>query len=80
MKQHCTSYCTHGGSCVLEKDHDGLHDSRYCQWTDEEAISKEEANEIFLLEAKFNGYEPLADFVIAATDMLENKLKELNEE
>lgn len=49
----CGSYCTHGGVCVLDGDHDGLHDSRYCKWSDSEAISKEQADELFDLEGTF---------------------------
>lgn len=40
----CETYCEHGGICELDKGHEGLHDSRYCQWTDNEAIGKEEAD------------------------------------
>jgi hypothetical protein len=42
----CSTYCSHGGVCTLSRGHDGLHDSRYCKWSDEEAISREEADEI----------------------------------
>lgn len=40
----CVSHCEHGGVCILDLGHKGIHDSEYCQWTDQEAISKEEAD------------------------------------
>lgn len=45
-EEHCNSYCSHGGVCELSRGHDGLHDSSYCEWSDEEAISREDADEI----------------------------------
>lgn len=42
----CETYCSHGGVCELERGHEGQHDSRYCQWTDDEALSRDEANEV----------------------------------
>ena len=39
----CDSYCEHGGICILDLGHDGLHDSQYCQW--ENGISRAEADE-----------------------------------
>jgi hypothetical protein len=44
----CDSNCEHGGVCILAYGHDGLHDSRYCQWDDEHALSPEEADEVYL--------------------------------
>ena len=44
MASSCWSYCTHGGVCELDAGHEGLHDSRYCTWTDDEAIDEEEAD------------------------------------
>lgn len=43
---NCESYCSHGGVCELEAGHEGLHDSRYCKWTDAESIPRAEANAI----------------------------------
>lgn len=40
----CESYCTHGGVCELEPGHSGSHDSRYCQWTDDQAVTRAEAD------------------------------------
>ena len=51
----CKTYCSHGGSCILKEDHEGLHDSEYCKWTDEESISKELANERILEKEPFLG-------------------------
>jgi hypothetical protein len=76
----CDSYCNHGGCCILPKNHIEKHDSRYCQWTDDEAISKEKANEIYLLEAKLQGEEELAEAIILLEDLLMDRLKELEEE
>lgn len=42
----CRSYCEHGGICELEAGHDGLHDSRYCQWDDDHALTEEEADAV----------------------------------
>lgn len=61
----CDSYCEHGGVCMREFGHDGLHDSKYCQWDDEHALSKEDAN------AVFRGKSPIAEAVIALTDVFE---------
>ena len=44
----CMSYCEHGGVCMLENGHKGLHDSRYCQWDDEHSLTKDEADEIMV--------------------------------
>jgi hypothetical protein len=75
----CNSYCTHGGVCILDKNHEGQHDSRYCQWTDEEAISKEKADELFLLEARFHGVENIAEFIIDENEILEEIMNRLEE-
>jgi len=40
----CGSYCEHGGVCILPAGHGGLHDSRFCQWDDEHALTEEEAD------------------------------------
>lgn len=44
--KYCKSYCSHGGVCVLEQGHKGKHDSRYCTWTDDEALTRAEADEV----------------------------------
>jgi hypothetical protein len=42
------SYCEHGGVCELPDGHDGLHDSGYCQWSDDEALTKDAADAILI--------------------------------
>jgi hypothetical protein len=42
----CGSYCEHGGICELPKGHEGLHDSRYCQWDDAHALTEWEADQV----------------------------------
>lgn len=44
----CGSYCEHGGICVLNRGHTGLHDSRYCQWDDAHALTEDEADNVLL--------------------------------
>ncbi len=67
------SYCPHGGVCVLDLNHEGKHNSKYCQWTDKEAISKEKANELFRLEAAYQDIPNLAEFIIAADRRTEDE-------
>lgn len=40
----CDTYCSHGGVCGLTPNHEGLHDSGYCTFTDSEAITRAEAD------------------------------------
>lgn len=42
----CKNYCSHGGICERDKGHEGLHDTGYCQWSDAESISYEEAQDL----------------------------------
>lgn len=49
----CESYCEHGGCCHLPRRHEGLHDSGYCQWDDDRALSKAEADAVY--ESKGGG-------------------------
>lgn len=42
----CGAYCSHGGICILSKGHEGKHDTDYCQWDDEESITRQEADAI----------------------------------
>jgi hypothetical protein len=44
MAKDCFTYCSHGGVCELSAGHEGLHDSGYCQWSDNDAISRAEAD------------------------------------
>ncbi len=58
----CRSYCSHGGVCALPPGHEPPHDSKYCRWTDEEALTKAEADEI--LAGKPGGAEYLQETAI----------------
>lgn len=58
MKGRCFSYCSHGGICVLDAEHEGLHDSGYCKWPDAQALTREAADA--LLAQKPGGTEVLA--------------------
>lgn len=60
----CRSYCQHGGVCELAAGHEGLHDSRYCTWTDAESIAKDHADAI--LASKPGGSE-----ILGIIDMME---------
>lgn len=61
MASYCESFCSHGGVCALEPGHDGLHDSRYCTWTDDEAIDREAADELLLDHPNGAGVKVLWD-------------------
>jgi hypothetical protein len=58
VKGRCYSYCSHGGICVLDAGHVGLHDSAYCKWPDAQALTREAADA--LLAQKPGGAEVLA--------------------
>jgi len=68
----CKSYCTHGGRCVLRAGHDGKHDSRYCQWTDAEALTRGQADAVLRQTAAGEDFleilQPLADVIEDALD------------
>lgn len=72
MSVLCGSYCSHGGRCVLDGDHDGLHDSKYCTWTDAEALSREDADDVLRTKPKgadyLNTMQPVADFIESALE------------
>lgn len=54
----CKHYCSHGGRFSKNAGHSGLHDaSGYCQWPDNESVSREEAGRI--LAAKPGGRDYL---------------------
>jgi hypothetical protein len=63
----CQSYCSHGGRCVLDLGHDGLHDSRYCAWTDADALTKDQADRVLATTRGGQDYldtmDPLAEFI-----------------
>ncbi len=42
----CDHYCNHGGVCMDQLDHEGLHNDGYHEWSSEESISKEVADRI----------------------------------
>lgn len=44
----CRTYCPHGGICVLDAGHEGLHSSDYCTWNDAESLSNEEADRLII--------------------------------
>lgn len=44
--EQCSSFCTHGGVCNLEEDHEGLHDSGFCQWADAQALTRDAADAV----------------------------------
>ena len=67
----CKSYCSHGGRCVLEHRHAGKHDSKFCQWNDNEAIPKDEADELIRQKGGAEG-----EYVVGMTDFLEALLGE----
>lgn len=46
LENECNSFCSHGGCCMLDAGHEGLHDSTYCTWTDDEALTEEEADKV----------------------------------
>jgi len=68
----CDSYCEHGAVCALYEGHDGEHDSNFCQWTDETAISREEANAIYLASG-----DPLAPLIIELRDIGNARIRQL---
>jgi hypothetical protein len=59
----CNSFCSHGGVCTLELNHDGPHDSTYCTWTNDEQLTRAEADQV--LSAK-----PGGSSVVAIWDIL----------
>jgi uncharacterized Fe-S cluster protein YjdI len=63
----CKSWCRHGGRCVLETGHTGLHDSRYCTWADTESLTRQQADAVLRQNpegAAFLEYlQPLADLL-----------------
>jgi hypothetical protein len=40
---HCGKHCPHGGICTVAGEHE-THDTGYCTFTDDEAISRVEAD------------------------------------
>jgi hypothetical protein len=66
----CATYCEHGGVCELSSGHDGKHDSGYCQWTDEQAISREEA------DRRLIGKDPIMGPAIAGMQSIAEVLLE----
>ena len=54
----CESNCSHGGCCDLDEGHAGDHYSKYCQWSDAEAISAVEADAMLIVA----GFGLIVDF------------------
>lgn len=48
----CGRCCSHGGCCILDNGHAGPHDTGYCQWPDEESISRAEADALLLTSGR----------------------------
>ena len=46
LSGECPSYCKHGGVCRLKDKHEGKHNSSYCEWDEEESLTKGEADNI----------------------------------
>lgn len=67
MQIMCDSYCTHGGRCTKEPGHAGDHDTDYCTWTDAEALTREQADEVMGRTQQgrdfLNTFQPLADLM-----------------
>ncbi len=42
----CHTYCSHGGVCILKPNHEGKHDSGYCQWGDSESLTRDQADDV----------------------------------
>ncbi len=50
----CDNYCSHGGVCSLDNEHEGQHESwgfggpgvgtKYCSWDSKDSVSREEAD------------------------------------
>lgn len=74
----CGSCCEHGGVCVLLRGHQGDHDSRYCRWTDAEALPKDDADQIFMREMARGGDARTARSIIELTDMLVGLLEKMS--
>lgn len=61
---HCDTYCEHGGVCELVAGHEGPHDSSYCKWTDDQAISREDADELLVQKPLGAVLLPIYDAVV----------------
>ena len=70
----CDSHCEHGGVCVLDAGHDGLHDSEYCTWTDTEAIPKEDADNLLRQKMQKEGRGGEAEGLLLMEDTLRKLL------
>lgn len=62
-REDCNVFCSHGGVCTLDLGHDGLHDSKYCTWSDEESLTRAEADEVL-------SDKPGGSSVVATWDIL----------
>lgn len=63
----CDSYCSHGGRCTKDPRHEGLHDSDYCTWSDAEALTKTQADEVLATKPGGQDYldtlDPFAELI-----------------
>ena len=48
MTLACPAYCPHGGICILDDKHDGLHTSGRCTWDSAESIDEATADAMIL--------------------------------
>ena len=66
--QYCMKYCPHGGACFLNPGHNGLHSSKPfndCEWTDEECLTKQEADLLVMAMSRFSNLElEVTQFII----------------
>lgn len=45
----CGRRCSHGGACTLDRGHEGKHSAGgFCEFSDEEALSDEEGDLLFM--------------------------------
>lgn len=69
----CEAYCSHGAKCTKDTPHPGeKHDaSGMCEWTDEESITRTEADAIVLSSG-----HPLARVIVDIGEFLERLIEE----
>ena len=60
-------YCPHGGICYLAHPHSGNHVNSFCEWTEAESISREQADKVMRESAEKRGLSFLAEMAIEMT-------------
>ena len=53
----CGRRCCHGGCCILPEGHEGNHDTEFCQFSEAEALSDEDGDNLAI--SKRPDIEPL---------------------